>query len=184
MWLRMLLLGCVLSIFATLVTGCDPSSLAFFAPLVLPKGDPDGKPYVGSRNVDQIRIEMLSFINTARDDKGLAPLGATNQLNSIAQLHSNDMVENDFVGHTGSDGSTVDQRVGRYLTKPSFLGENVGAGFAEIEEAFDAFMEHTESRENILSKQARQVGMGFAFSDDNNKLKDTVYVTMIFYTAE
>ncbi len=56
------------------------------------------------------------------------PLAFNAELMSAARLHSTDMAENDFQGHTGSDGSSLTDRIGDAgYTGWSAAGENVYA---------------------------------------------------------
>jgi len=54
---------------------------------------------------------LLSEINTARAANGCGPVAANPQLTAAAARQANDMLENGVVDHTGSDGSSVVQRV-------------------------------------------------------------------------
>jgi uncharacterized protein YkwD len=54
---------------------------------------------------------VLSQINATRAANGCGPVAANPQLTAAAARHANDVLENGAVGHTGSDGSSVVQRV-------------------------------------------------------------------------
>jgi uncharacterized protein YkwD len=54
---------------------------------------------------------VLSQINAERATNGCGPVAANPQLTASAARQANDVLENGAVGHTGSDGSTVVQRV-------------------------------------------------------------------------
>jgi uncharacterized protein YkwD len=54
---------------------------------------------------------VLSQINATRAANGCGPVAANPQLTASAARHAKDMLENGVRGHTGSDGSALDQRV-------------------------------------------------------------------------
>ena len=54
---------------------------------------------------------VLSQINATRAANGCGPVAANPQLTAAAARQANDMLENGVAGHTGSDGSSLVQRV-------------------------------------------------------------------------
>jgi uncharacterized protein YkwD len=54
---------------------------------------------------------VLSQINATRVANGCGPVAANPQLTASAARHANDMLENGVADHTGSDGSSLAQRV-------------------------------------------------------------------------
>ena len=54
---------------------------------------------------------VLSQINATRTANGCGPVVANPQLTASAARQANDMLENGVQGHTGSDGSSLAQRV-------------------------------------------------------------------------
>ncbi|MGC8839662.1 MAG: CAP domain-containing protein, partial [Anaerolineae bacterium] len=54
--------------------------------------------------------KVLELTNQARREAGLPPLKLNETLQAVALAHAQDMAEHDFVGHVGSDGSTLVQR--------------------------------------------------------------------------
>jgi uncharacterized protein YkwD len=54
---------------------------------------------------------VLRLINTTRAANGCGPVAANPQLTSAAARHADDVLVNGAVGHIGSDGSTLVQRV-------------------------------------------------------------------------
>ena len=54
---------------------------------------------------------VLSQINTTRAAQGCGPVAANAQLTAAAARHAKDMLVNKVQSHTGSDGSSVVQRI-------------------------------------------------------------------------
>ncbi|WP_234834651.1 CAP domain-containing protein [Mycolicibacterium stellerae] len=72
---------------------------------------------------------VLSQINATRAENGCGPVVANPQLTAAAARHANDVLETGTVGHTGSDGSSVAQRVTDAGYAPyAALGEIVFSG--------------------------------------------------------
>ncbi|KUI11584.1 secretion protein [Mycobacterium sp. GA-1285] len=54
---------------------------------------------------------LLNEINATRAANGCGPVAANPQLNAAAARQANDMLANNVRSHTGSDGSSVGQRI-------------------------------------------------------------------------
>ncbi|RLN49936.1 hypothetical protein BBJ29_001692 [Phytophthora kernoviae] len=69
-----------------------------------------------------IQAQMLAAVNAERAAEGLPALCMNSKLQSAAQGHSNDMATNNIFGHTGSDGSSMANRItaaGANILSPS-----------------------------------------------------------------
>src|SRR5271165_3991343 len=107
------------------------------------------------------------------------PLAWNPDLAAAAQAHSQDMATNQFQSHTGSDGSTPDQRMQQAgYTNASSTGENAFAYASSIDEAMQAFLidwgvPDAGHRRNILqpdvssSDAYQSVGIGIATTTNN-----------------
>lgn len=104
---------------------------------------------------------VIALVNTARAANGLPSLTLQAQLTAAAREHSFDMACNHFVSHTGSDGSTVRERVGRQGYTFSWIGENYYVGHADPQTAFSWWMNSPPHRENILNVHYSQIGVGY-----------------------
>lgn len=112
---------------------------------------------------------MLELVNQQRGAAGLAPLTLNAQLTAAAQGHSQDMADHNFMDHNGSDGSSPFDRMQRAGYSFSFAGENVAAGQSTPDDAMSSWINETPPndghRQNILSPNFREIGIGYAFSD-------------------
>ena len=69
------------------------------------------------------------------------PLAWNAQLAQAAQGHSQDMANNQFQSHTGSDGSSPQQRIqGAGYNNATSTGENAYAYSSSVEQAMEAFL--------------------------------------------
>lgn len=72
-----------------------------------------------------------SMLNGVRSTNGVGGVTYDARLGAAARRHANDMHANNFLEHTGSDGSTPGDRVRDEGYIPSALGENIGQGFSD-----------------------------------------------------
>lgn len=91
---------------------------------------------------------------------GLSPLKWNNELAKAAELHSEDMYQNDYFSHTGLNGSTFWQRVGKTDYQGQPMGENISMGQRSVEEAVRAWINSPGHCRNIMNDSANDVGYG------------------------
>ena len=110
--------------------------------------------------------DLLGRINTLRRQNGLAPLELNDALNAAAQRHSQDMANTGNVDHTGSDGSTPEQRIDAAGYAPRHTwGENIyGGGIATVDDAWSFWTNSSVHRGNLLNERYREIGIGVATS--------------------
>lgn len=114
---------------------------------------------------DSEELAFVTLINNHRATNGnLPPLALQNQLGAAAELHSQDQATNNFSSHTGSDGSSVEQRFTRAGYQYSWWGENIYYGGPTATEAFNWWRGSTEHNNNMLSTNFTQLGIGRAQS--------------------
>jgi uncharacterized protein YkwD len=108
---------------------------------------------------------IVSLINEQRIANLLPTLMVHSALMTSARAHSTDMAVNNFMSHTGSDGSTAWQRMLRAGYVGRWGGENIYAGYSSgsPRDAFNWWMNSTPHRDNILGQYYRDVGVGYAY---------------------
>jgi uncharacterized protein YkwD len=123
--------------------------------------------------------DAFDLINKIRNDAGLESLIWNEQLANLARLHSQDMAEQKFFSHRGSDGSMVDNRADKLgLMNWSAIGENIAflRGYDDAPKfAVERWMESPRHKENLLDKRWKETGMGVAILPDG-----TFYFTQVF----
>lgn len=110
--------------------------------------------------VDEARSEARACGGTWFD--AVTPLAADDRLTAAAQLHSDDMHTNGFMGHVGSDGSDVSERVTRQGYVWTGVGENVAAGFGTPESVMAAWLSSPGHCANIMRASYVHLGLGRA----------------------
>ncbi|KAJ0401664.1 hypothetical protein P43SY_001296 [Pythium insidiosum] len=106
--------------------------------------------------------QMLEAVNAERAKQGLSPLCYNKKVNAAAQAHSDDQARSKKMSHTGSNGSTLGQRVTAQGFKWNNVGENVAAGQRDVAAVMQAWMNSSGHRANILGKDFKFFGMGYA----------------------
>ena len=90
------------------------------------------------------------------------PVTWNDTLALVAKKHSEDMNANNKLNHTGSDGSSVDDRISAEGYIFSFYAENLLKGGATEEEAIKAWRESTAHCKNLMDAKINQIGVGTA----------------------
>lgn len=113
---------------------------------------------------------IVSLINQERTDQGLHPLTTKGPLTAAARVHSTDMACNEFISHTGSDGSRPSDRVAAQGYSFSWIGENIYAGGGSHnapQSAFNWWMNSTPHYNNMLSPNYQSIGVGYMFNPES-----------------
>jgi uncharacterized protein YkwD len=141
----------------TTTTGTDSNPVP--APVPGPTPTPAPTP-VPADTASAMQAEMLGYINAARSSAGVAPLALSQALSGGAFLKSKDMAENDYFSHTSPTyGSPFAMMQSLGITY-RLAGENIAQN-SSVKGAFDAFMNSTGHRENMLNSGYSQIGLGF-----------------------
>ena len=108
----------------------------------------------------RIQQRMLELFNDARaqarscgleDFAATGPLSLNDSLAAAAKAHSDDMAENNFLSHTGSDGSSVADRVSAQGYSWRTVGENIAAGRDDAEETLEDWLDSPGHCSNIMN---------------------------------
>lgn len=108
----------------------------------------------------------LAAINAERSQRGMAPLATDPRLTSAAQAHACDSATRGRMGHEGSDGSTLADRVQREGYRYRSIAENVALGYPGPAAVVQGWMGSSGHRRNILTRNARDAGIGLAVGRD------------------
>ncbi len=112
--------------------------------------------------------QVIALINAERVAQGLAAYSVDSRLTAAARVQGTDMACNHFTSHTGSDGSTASDRVARQGYTWSWIGENYYAAHGGAQTAYDWWMNSTPHRNNLLSPNYTQFGVGYVYDADSD----------------
>jgi uncharacterized protein YkwD len=135
-------------------------------------------------NVAVVGQATLCLLNQQRAANGIGPLVENSALSTASAGYSQRMVAQGFFGHESPDGGTLVQR----LTDAGYLGdddawvvgENIGWGQASLATArsmVTAWMNSPGHRENLLSADYTQVGLGLALGTPTDQTWGATYTT-------
>ncbi|WUJ02040.1 CAP domain-containing protein [Streptomyces sp. NBC_00391] len=105
---------------------------------------------------------VLTLVNAEREKAGCSPVTVDSKLTKAAQDHSQDMADHTNMSHTGSDGSSMSDRLARVGYRFSTAGENVAAGYGTADTVMDGWMNSPGHKANILNCAFKEIGIGLA----------------------
>lgn len=132
-----------------------------------PKGTGRSGGSADSCEMDAYQAELLKLVNAARSEGRMCgsasyaaadPLTYSCVLEQAAQAHSEDMATNDFLSHTGSDGSSVSERVTVEGYAWRAVGENVAEGYASPADVINGWLDSAGHCANIMNPDFTEFG--------------------------
>ena len=105
---------------------------------------------------------LINLINEARADVGRPALTVNGQLMNAAQGHSLDMACNDFLRHSGSDGTWVGDRLLRAGYPNSYYLEIIAIGLPQ--DAMNQWRNEPTHWEAVLNSRVREIGVGYVYN--------------------
>ncbi len=121
--------------------------------------------------ISSMHQDYLDLHNEARSQgrycgdkymEAVGPLRWSDELAEAAQAHASDAADNMIRGHTGSDGSTVFERVARVAPIFEGVGENVSYFTRTMGHAVEQWLESPGHCENIMRAGFTHMGTGYA----------------------
>lgn len=124
---------------------------------------------------------MVNFhlTNAFRVFHACRPLLWSESAAEAARLHSDDMAKQDYFAHNSLDGRTPPARMEAQGIRWSKWGENIVAGYDNGFGCYDAWVNSSVHRDNMLGGCA-ELGVGFACRQGNTY---RFYMTQDFFTA-
>jgi uncharacterized protein YkwD len=105
---------------------------------------------------------LIDLINKARAEVGRPALTASKELTAAARAHSLDMACNNFMKHSGSDGSWTGDRVtSAGYSNPYYL-ELLAIGLPQ--DAMNQWRLEKDLWSNVLNSRVTEIGVGYVFS--------------------
>ena len=140
-------------------------------------------------NLAHVSDVIFCLMNAMRENNGLPDLRQQDQLASASVEHSQDMVDHKYFAHDSQDGRDVVARLEQaaYIPKDGewVVGENLawGSGALATPRALvNAWMNSPPHRENLLSGDFQEVGMGVVFGTPSQDADSGITVTTDFGT--
>jgi uncharacterized protein YkwD len=108
-------------------------------------------------------IAVEARINEIRLSEGLHPLAKASRITQAALRHSNDMADNNFFDHVGSDGTRAGDRLVDACYNWRAYGEIIAAGYKSPSSVVAAWMDSPGHRSIILDSRYDDFGAGYAY---------------------
>lgn len=108
--------------------------------------------------LNDVRINMLNLINRDRMANGLSPIALDTALNTLAQNHTQNMLDQNFFGHVNPQGKSPDDRR-RSAGIQTPIRENLGKS-TSIEHVEQGLMRSPIHRDALLDPRMKKVGIG------------------------
>lgn len=105
---------------------------------------------------------LIQLINEARADVGRAALTTNQQLMSAAQSHSLDMACNNFLRHSGSDGTWVGDRLLRARYPNSYYLELIAIGLPQ--DAMNQWKNDPIHWDAVINSRVTEIGVGYVYN--------------------
>lgn len=136
-----------------------------------PPPEPTGFPDCDPSGKSSFESAVIDLINEEREANDLPPYQSSNRLRDAARAHSTDMACNGFFSHTGSNGSSVGDRVFAENYPWTAVGENIfGTGDTSNDApqlAFDFWIAGAGNRANLVSEEFTEIGVGYIYEPDS-----------------
>jgi uncharacterized protein YkwD len=141
----------------------------------------NGSRFVSATERSSLKEQIVLATNNERINAGLAPLKDNNLLSTAAQKKAEDMVSAQYFSHIRPTDSYkwsdfIDEQKYDYR----FAGENLAKGYTSVDMMVKAWMNSPSHKENILSADFAETGVGFAFKPSD--AGDVLYVAQMFGT--
>ncbi|MBO8187534.1 CAP domain-containing protein [Streptomyces spirodelae] len=123
---------------------------------------PTSTPATPASGSSGLQGQIVELVNKERAKAGCKPVTVDARLTKAAEAHSEDMAEHSNMSHTGSDGSSPDERIERAGYSWSTYGENVAYGYSSPESVMEGWMNSSGHRANILNCDFKEIGVSHA----------------------
>jgi uncharacterized protein YkwD len=105
---------------------------------------------------------LIELINQARADVGRASLTVNDPLTAAARAHSLDMACNNFLRHSGSDGSWTGDRLSSAGYPNSYYLELLAIGLPQ--DAMNQWRLEKDQWSSVINSRVTEIGVGYVFS--------------------
>jgi uncharacterized protein YkwD len=105
--------------------------------------------------------QLIDLINKARTDVGRTALTVNDKLSAAAQGHSLDMACNDFLEHSGSDGTWIGDRLIRAGYNSTYYLEIIAIGLPQ--DAMNQWKVDSNHWDAVTNSRVTEIGVGYVF---------------------
>lgn len=130
---------------------------------------------------DITKSTLVSMLNQTRQSLGLNTLSENAKLDQAAQLKAEDMVRNGYFSHISPAGTTPWHWFLQSGYNYKYAGENLAIGFYDSEEVYQAWLNSSSHKKNMLNSAYTEIGTAIltGFGDNN-----AIVVVQLFGTPK
>ena len=125
--------------------------------------------YADISTLSEEEQEFLDLINANREANGLATLEINSEIQNLARLKAQDLVENNYFSHDSETYGTIDEMANSFFISYTSIGENI-AGNSSLSKAVEALMDSENHKANILSEEYNCTGVAIEESETYGKI--------------
>lgn len=119
--------------------------------------------------------QLLNLVNQERRKNDLPPLKASGELNRVARIKAQDMVDNNYFSHYSPTYGSPFDMLDQYNVEYQYAGENLAKN-TSVSRAHSSLMRSSGHRRNILNPNFTHIGIGI-------KQKDNAYIYVELFTG-
>jgi hypothetical protein len=128
------------------------------------------------------KSSLISLLNQDRIEQGLAPLKENPLLDKAAFLKAKDMLTKDYFSHYSPDGKSPWYWIKAANYRFRRAGENLGIGFLDSEEIYEAWKNSPSHRRNLFDPSYKEIGI--AVLNGDFKGNEATVVVQLFGSPE
>ena len=120
--------------------------------------------------------EVFNLINTQRTNNGLPALKINNEVQRVARIKAQDMVDNNYFSHTSPTFGSPFDMLKSFKVSYNSAGENI-AGNSSNSGAVNAWMNSSGHKANILNSSFNYTGIGVVSSPKYGKIFVQMFIS-------
>jgi|GEM_PF-754194 len=137
-----------------------PSPTITIVPTLSPTATNTPKPSPTPSSISADEKALLDLVNQARIDENLNPLEYDADLAYVATMKAKDMIDNKYFSHTSPTYGSPFDMMKSFDIKYRYAGENIAAGYTNIQDVFNGWMNSPGHKANILNENFTHCGFG------------------------
>ena len=126
-------------------------------------------------NMNSDEKEVFDLINKQRTDNGLAALKNDSEVQRVARIKAQDMVDNNYFSHTSPTYGSPFDMLKSFKISYKTAGENI-AGNSSNSSAVTAWMNSSGHKANILNSNFNYTGIGVVSSPKYGKMYVQLFI--------
>lgn len=116
----------------------------------------------------EARTPLITLVNEARAEKGVAPLISDQLFNETAELKAQDMVAKNYYGHDPNDGTEFGDIIFKHRPESTRVAENLAQCYKTNEETVEAWKKSPEHYATMIDPEFTRYGTAMVWEADHS----------------